>query len=91
MFDVQGIWDHAQMAFKILSVSAISAEREGIFSEARMILTKSRSIIENAGLTKLGCTKSQSKNNFLPVTYLELKSTKNWQNTIVAGQTQGGD
>ena len=61
MVDVRGMRDLAQMAIEILSIPAMSAEPERVFSGAKITLTDRRCSMGDEALAKLECTKSWIK------------------------------
>lgn len=91
MFNIRGMRNLAQMALEILSIPAMSAEPERIFSGARITLTDRRCSMGDDALAKLECTKSWIKDNFLPVTHPELQMVQNLLDALVADEAQGGD
>jgi len=91
VFNIRGMRDLTQMALEILSIPAMSAEPERIFSGARITLTDTRCSMGDEALAKLECTKSWIKDNFLPVTHPELEMIKNLLDALVADETKDGD
>jgi len=79
------------MALEILSILAMSAEPERIFSGARITLTDRCCSMGDEALVKLECTKSWIKDNFLLVTHPELEMVKNLLDALVADETKDGD
>ena len=72
------------MLLEILSIPAMSAEPERIFSGAKITLTDRRCSMGDEALAKLECTKSWIRDNFLHVTYPELQIIQNLLDALVA-------